>query len=85
LEEFFESCPSRPSNSAIRTPGLTQLGRQRLDQLLSLRKPLKQLLNRRHPRHPEIIDNHDRQIKQPHRVSRSADLASYYATTYESD
>jgi hypothetical protein len=60
FEEFFEVGPSRASSSAIR-PRRTQLRRQRLDQLITLRKPLTQLHNQQRLRHREIINTPDEQ------------------------
>ena len=51
-----------------------QLRPQRLDQPVPLREPLTQLLNRRCPRHREIINLHDGKIKPPCRMRR---LTSY--------
>jgi hypothetical protein len=48
-------------------PRRTQLRRQRLDQLIPLREPLKQLHNRQRLGHREIINTPDDKIKPPRR------------------
>lgn len=78
------------------TRGLTQAGLQlgnphlqpgkltlqRLDQLVALREPLKQLLNRRRPGHRKIINTPDAKIK-PTRGARGPDqLQSLFAAAY---
>ncbi|MCA1696171.1 MAG: hypothetical protein LC749_16430, partial [Actinobacteria bacterium] len=47
---------------------MAQLRRQRFDQLIALREPLQQLLNRRRSRHCEIINATDSKIKTPRRA-----------------
>jgi hypothetical protein len=56
-------------------PRRTQLRRQRLDQLITLREPLTQLHNRQRLGHREVIDTPDDKIKPPRRPP--GDLTSY--------